>query len=74
MAAAGIIAMLRRQKAIDLMPATYRISDVGKNILSQAKEPKQAPAETPSEPKTEPETKEKARKSKQQEQGRGANP
>ncbi len=65
--------MLRRQKAIDLLPATYRISDIGKTLLSHNQEPEQAPATEPqSEPKTEPEAKRK-RKAKA-EQGQGASP
>jgi hypothetical protein len=75
MAAAGIIARLHRQKAIELVPATYRISDLGKNLLSQSQEPESAPVTEPEpkiEPEKEPETKRK-RKPKQ-EQGQGANP
>jgi len=62
MAAAGILATLRRQKAIELLPATYRISDLGRSLLSQSQAP---------EPEKEPETKRK-RKAKQ-EQGQGDN-
>jgi len=43
MAAAGILAVLRRQKAIELLPATYRISDRGKNLLIQSLEPEKEP-------------------------------
>ncbi len=63
MAAAGILASLHRQKAIELLPATYRISDLGKNLLSQSQEP---------EPEKEPEVKKKRRA--KQEQGQGVNP
>ena len=78
MAAAGIIAMLRRQKAIatSLPGHESGITDVGKNILNQPKEPEtRAPIHgdtTCLEPKTEPEVKKK-RKAKA-EQGQGANP
>ena len=63
MAAAGTIASLRRQKAIELLPATYRISDLGKSLLSLSQEP--AP---------EKETEAKRKRRAKQEQGQGANP
>jgi hypothetical protein len=63
MTAAGTIASLRRQKAIELLPATYRISDRGKTLLSQTPEP---------EEEKEPEVK-KRRRAKQ-EQGQGLAP
>ncbi|MDH2900488.1 MAG: hypothetical protein PXY39_05910 [archaeon] len=48
MATAGIIALLRRNKAIELIPESYRITNEGKSILGQPKQ------ETPKlEPKTE---------------------
>ncbi|MDG6996951.1 MAG: hypothetical protein JRN52_13610 [Nitrososphaerota archaeon] len=54
MAAAGVIALLRRKKAIELVPESYRLTEEGKNILEgkQQEQPKQEPKKPePKQPK-----------------------
>lgn len=51
MAAAGIIAMLRRQKAIELVPESYRITDAGKSILETKEQVKEQPKKEQKSPR-----------------------
>ncbi|MGH2638888.1 MAG: hypothetical protein ACRDF4_06360 [Rhabdochlamydiaceae bacterium] len=53
MAAAGVIALLRRQKAIELVPESYRITDAGKGILESRQEVKKS-KEEPKTPAAKP--------------------
>ena len=54
MAAAGIIAMLRRQKAIELVPESYRITDAGKSILETKEQVKEQSKKERSQRQSEP--------------------
>ncbi len=53
MAAAGVIALLRRLKAIELVPESYKITDAGKSILESKEVEKPKEERKQSEPKQE---------------------
>ena len=61
MAAAGILSLLRRQKAIEIVPESYRITDAGKTFLESkpTEQPKKKEAKL-AEPKKESNNQSKA--------------
>jgi predicted transcriptional regulator len=60
MASAGVIAQLVRAKAIESIPASYRITDMGRSILAastngaEEKQPKKSKRKSKKEPQNEP--------------------